>query len=720
MTGTSKALRRFGVAGLSAVVATVGLGTVSVTSASAAAQLGATTKVTLDKHSDSATVGTCNAYTATVDPNSVLTVQITQTLPADGPANATPANNIGFCTPTSPAANDSIGNGPTATPGAPGTNTDVNANTVGNNDGNCYNKTAVTNPNTSATVSCYSQFTDTGVPGDGKIVFGVRSTDAGTMNIDAFGDTNASGTVGVHDAAEPGDSAVKTWVANNPNASTDTITCQPTSASNPAGTKHTFTCTVKDANGVAVSGATNVNFAINSGPDAGVGTTSPGGSGATCSSTGNNDADNPSDVVGSNAAGVATCSYTNNGTPGTDVIQVYLEQNGQSGLQSNGTEPNVTIQKTWVLPSPQTSVLSLDCSPNETQAPTTTNSGNSACQEPLSQSSVTITASVVNGSPAAPVSGVVVQFDQPGTLVHSGQNDVPDTDTESVSPTTCTTDASGKCSVTFTDTTPTEGEIWTVTGRLPRQNAAADTASSQITYHNPAAAEARNIAVTPKTATQTSGGAQAFVAKVTDRFGNGIANFQVNWSESGPGAFRAGTQCTTDSTGSCTIEVTSLSTETGAETVTASLSPGNGKASPTDPTAECNAAAGQAPGGAAETPAPAGNCTDSGQVTWQKATPPPPSKTKITALINCFSPAKHVLKCKVKEAPAKAGLTVVFKRKTASGVHKIGVSVTNSNGVAKITKRHLKRHKIWRVFAHVRSTSTTTGATTGTDRTRIK
>jgi hypothetical protein len=660
---------------------TTGMAAFTATAANAAIA----SSVTLSPDSDTAATGQCNPFTATVAPTGTsITVNIQQAVPSTTLGTLAGAEVIGFCQPLAANADS----GPTTTTAGPGT-AGAHTTPASPNNQSCTNQAV--GPNTADNVSCNTTYTDTN--NDGTIVFGVTSNTAGSMSVNAFGDVNSNGA---QDVNEGGDTSAKTWVTNNPNANTDKVSCTPASASNPAGTAHNFNCTVTDANGNPLAGATNVHFGVASGPDAGA------PANATCGTT--------ADGTNGSTPGQAACTYTNNGQPGHDVINVWLEQNGTPGQQAG--EPSTSITKDWLLPAPTTSVLSLDCSPTETQAASSTNSGNSACQEVTSQKDVTLTASVTNGSPAQPVSGVVVQFAAP---VHSGAADAPDTDTESLSATSCTTDSSGKCSVTFTDTVPTELEVWTITASLPRQGTTADTAQSVITYHDPAPAEARNIAVTPKTASQTSGGVQAFTATVKDRFGNpvgaGTGNaVTVTWSESGPGAFRAGNTCTTGSDGTCTIEVTSLSSETGTETVTATI--------PTS--SQCDDVAGTVNGTPNQSPAPAGNCTDSGQVTWHKAVTPPPAKTKITALINCFSPKKHVLKCKVKEAPAKAGLTVVFKRKTASGVHKIGVSVTNSNGVAKITKKHLKRHKIWRVFAHVRSTSTTTGATTGTDKTRIK
>lgn len=743
MTGTSKAYKRLGVAGLGTVVAFAGL--VPLTEVAAFAAVQPATSVSLSPDTDTAAVGTCNAFTATVAPAdpanpAQITVNIQEAVPAN---TAAKAEAIGFCNPSASAE----GNPTAATvgPGTPGSNTEagVTAAPPATAANSCDNTTGG-NPSAASNVSCNTTYTDTN--GDGKIVFGVASTTPGTMTVNAFGETvNANGA---QDAGEPGDTSTKTWVANS-SANTNKISCTPATASNPAGTTHNFTCTVTDANGVALAGQ-KVGFTVASGPDAGAGYTP-----ATTAAIAQSKNSTNSPLTASNAIcdtatangtagsteGTANCSYDNNGQPGTDNITVWVESNDTSGLQAG--EPTTTITKTWVTAAAAGSQISVSCGQNTTS--TTNGAGgatntSSTCQDPTSDGSVTFTATVTNGVPAQPQSGVLVTW---GITQNNGGNTTPANgtlepagETESLSDTSCLTNSSGQCSVTLTDATPTEGEAITVTGTVKTQTGQSQATGTKV-WHDPSVGEARNIVVDPETQSGVSGGAATLNATVTDRFTNPVKGVQVDWTETGPGAFRSGTTCTTDATGKCSIEVTSLGTETGAETVTGTIhnsastsecaAPADKSqydatgfdASAANVTANANSTNGttfanSAPG------APAGACSDSGTVNWAKQVTPPPAKTKITALINCFSPKKHVLKCKVKEGPAKAGLTVVFKRKTASGVHKIGVSVTNSNGVAKITKRHLKRHKIWRVFAHVRSTSTTTGATTGTDRTRIK
>ena len=704
MTGTSKALARLGVAGLSTVLMTTGLATFGAVAANAAATTA--TSVSLSPDSDTAAVGECNPFTATVNTSASITVNIQEAVAAN--ALGVPAGTvaIGFCQPL--AANPDAG--PTTTTAGPGA-AGAGTNPASPDAAHCDNAALL--PNTAGNVSCNTTYTDTN--GDGKIVFGVDSNTAGSMSVNAFGDINNNGA---QDVNEAGDTSTKTWVANSQTSNTNTVTCTPTSQSNPTGGTAHFTCTVKDSNGNALAGQT-VHFGVSSGPQAG----NP--SNATCGPT-------ASGAGGTTPGQTPDCNYSNTtNTPGHDVINVWLDTNGTPGQQAG--EPNTTITNDWVTAAPTTSKLTVTCSPNPTGTFQDTVADDSTeCQDPLTQTTSTLTATVTNGNPSAPVSGVLVQWDIIFNF-HGGS----DTDTETLSANSCLTDSSGKCSVTLNNPTPTEGEDIGVEATLPRQGAASLFAEGETFWTAPQKRDARNISVAPKTSSQTAGGSQSLEATVIDRFGNPVSGVLVDWTESGPGAFRNQNTCRTDATGKCSVEVASLSPERGDETVTATIDAVDSYGA--NNRLECESAVGfsttdkfdnynpnggtgtNAKGGnnPAQTAPNAGNCSDTATVTWTAAAPPPPTKKKITAHINCFSPRKHVLKCRVTETPAKAGLLVRFKRVTSSGVHSIGTDFTNSNGVAKLTKRHLKSHKLWKVFAHVYATSTTTGDNTEVDRTRI-
>ena len=117
----------------------------------------------------------------------------------------------------------------------------------------------------------------------------------------------------------------------------------------------------------------------------------------------------------------------------------------------------------------------------------------------------------------------------------------------------------------------------------------------------------RNIDLEPETATNPPGTIHAVTATVVDRFGNGVPGVTVTFTETGPGTFRnAGSSVTavTDATGVATAETTTLDTETGDQTITATID-GTGGGN------DCDLAADLPNDGD-----PAGNCTDDVVKTW--------------------------------------------------------------------------------------------------------
>jgi hypothetical protein len=686
MSGPSRSLLRIGVVAVSALA--LGIGAAPVASAAPPPFYPPTgngvTSVQVSPEQDTANVDICNPYMITMTggtPSASVTVEVRQTAQATAVGDTL---TIGFCSPIH-------GNDSSPPPGVMAQPSPDSANSNSTGDG-CETAPS-TAQNTSMTEGCQEPLYDQ--DGDHTIIVGVKSDHPGTMAVHAFTDTNGDGTEQVSEQAF---TAHKTWTAADPASNSNHIACSPQTATNPSGTTHNFDCTVTDNAGQPVAGA-RVNFKVTSGPDAG----QTGRCGTTSDGT-------------SFEPGTSGCQYKNSGPVGHDAITAWIDTT-DNNLQDSG-EPSTTLSKDWVQPAPNGSTLTLTCSPNQT----TTSGDDPTCQEDTSTSSVTITALVQNGTPAQPQADFIVLFDQPQDTSPAGKSDA--SDTESVSPTQCTTDAQGKCSVTFTDSSPSDGEEFTVDASLPRQGQADDTATATIVYHNPTKGEARNIDVTPNSASKEAGGVQTFVAAVSDRFDHPVPGVLVSWTETGPGSFRAGggstATCTTGADGSCSVETTSLQSETGDQEVTGTIDSTNYSGATNQ---ECMAPAnktyvapasstspGDAPG------AQAGNCSDKGSVTWTK-----PVQTQDPDL-NCFSPKRHVLKCKVVSHPRVAGADVTFRKvhKDGSLGRIIAEKTTNSNGVAKFRKAGLKSGKVWRVIAKVHSHAGVKGGLSNKDRTRIK
>jgi hypothetical protein len=105
-----------------------------------------------------------------------------------------------------------------------------------------------------------------------------------------------------------------------------------------------------------------------------------------------------------------------------------------------------------------------------------------------------------------------------------------------------------------------------------------DTASATTT---PAAAQAKTIALTPKTSTVVAGNNKVLTATVTDASGTPVAGVGVTFTENGPGTIQGGTtgtgavstlDATTDANGTASATlVTTTSTTAGSNTVTVAI-----------------------------------------------------------------------------------------------------------------------------------------------------
>jgi hypothetical protein len=123
------------------------------------------------------------------------------------------------------------------------------------------------------------------------------------------------------------------------------------------------------------------------------------------------------------------------------------------------------------------------------------------------------------------------------------------------------------------------------------------------------AGAARTIDAEPETDSNPPATVHEIVATVRDAAGNPVSGVVVTFTETGPGTFRAGGStftATTDANGQARAETTTLATESGDQTITASLPVTGG-------VDECERAAGDPAG------APAGVCSDSVIKTWTEA-----------------------------------------------------------------------------------------------------
>jgi hypothetical protein len=380
----------------------------------------------------------------------------------------------------------------------------------------------------------------------GKITFGVVSATQGVIDVTAFVENNgAAGGNGVPNTGEPSDSSVQTVTAGDATAVT-TVDASPNSETDTTNTTVSFTAKATNSAGQGVSGQT-IYFDVTSGPNA--------AAVAPTACTGTTD-----------QTGTVTCSYAAGSGTGTDTIVVWIDNSTAAaaapGVKDAGDSSD-TITKTFQAPLAAGATVSLTCADNY--------SGNNGggCQVPLGKTTETLTATVKNASGVV-VPGAVVNF----SFVSGNEAATPAEPADSLSPTSCSTNASGQCTTTLTNPVPGQNDSIVVRASVAT---GATTATDDVTvlYRNPVPKEARNIVLTPETATKTVGDVQAFTATVTDRFGNPVQNVQVTFGENGTGRFTTGGSTVaqfTNASGQATVEITSTQGETpGGNTITSTV-----------------------------------------------------------------------------------------------------------------------------------------------------
>ena len=282
-----------------------------------------------------------------------------------------------------------------------------------------------------------------------------------------------------------------------------TLVLSPTTATNPVGTQHCVTATVRDQFGNPVSGVT-ARFSV---PTSGATHASPS-SGAAVTDTN----------------GQATFCYSAS-VPGVDTIHAFADVNANQ-VQDQG-EPFGDATKVWTAGRPATLTL---------EPKTATNTVGT---------SHTITATVTD-SFGNPTPGVTVVFSVTGANPVSG---------------TCKTDVNGKCTFAYLGVRAGTDAIHAFADT--NENGIQDggepfgDATKIWTAGRPA-----KLTLSPSTDTNTVGASHTVTATVTDSFGNPTPGITVQFSVSG--ANQAGGKCTTDINGQCTFAYTGTHAGTDA------------------------------------------------------------------------------------------------------------------------------------------------------------
>jgi hypothetical protein len=403
-----------------------------------------------------------------------------------------------------------------------------------------------------------------------------------------------------------------------------TLQVTPETSDNPIGTTHTLTATLSSA-ADATSGAIEIDFEI-IGPGDTDGGNTPSSPEKECSV----------------AVGSATCSVTiTSSVAGTDTITAWIDHDGNdAAVEADATEGADAGNPTVDEPSGGTDVPGGTAEPDLTDVVVKTwsgagaavldcddASGNDTETNPVTgpSSSETYTCTVIDTAPNpdVPVSGVRIDMEN-----LNGAND-PDNSAAAGTPdgnNACTTGGNGRCNETIaaseSQAGPAEICFWIdedndnvfdpagieIDGGECEENVNApenDDKTDTVTK-TWGGLEPRNIDARPEAATNAPGTVHRVTAVVTDREGNRVSGVTVTFTESGPGAFVGGgstATVTTDDRGRASAEVRTGTSETGTQTITASLPTSGG-------VDECERNAGDPAG------APAGNCSDQVTKTW--------------------------------------------------------------------------------------------------------
>jgi hypothetical protein len=564
MTRTSKALKRLGVAGLAAV--TIGAGVPALVGAAAQAA-GPVTAVTFQSsNSNSGAAGTCLNYTLHAGSGTSNAAGATITVSV---STATPTADITFCT----AAQTGFGDGTVANQPAPS----APSRTVASGG-------AV--PTTGGTSTDTAEFT---TDANGNVTFGVLSNVPATATISTFVDSNGNGT---YDAGElAGPSGTATWTAggapgsNQAQAAVSSLQVTPNPDQAVVGETRNYTVTALDTNNKPVPGV-RVTYDVFGGETQGP---------INCPALTDNN-------------GRTTCSIKYTAVSNSTTARFFVNEtlaNGTSDYQNGEPVKDVAVT-VQAVPTGRT----ISITPSNRNVDYRT-------------ASATYTVTVDNPSTAANsgTNSTLVSFTTSGG---SSDTTVTPECTTATAASASTTGNASQCVITVSDPSAVAGEVITVTGTIRGTTTRAT--ATMTTTNTPQ--DARNIVLSPKTQTVTPGsGIGSLTATVTDVNGSPVPNVFVTFTESGPGRFvnQPGSQFTvqTNAAGKATVEVNSTSSESGDETITATIENNNGF----NGTTQCTAKAGQDAAGNTVTGAKVGNCSDTAVVTYGSASPSPSSSS---------------------------------------------------------------------------------------------
>ncbi|HVV74970.1 MAG TPA: hypothetical protein VHC43_02965 [Mycobacteriales bacterium] len=340
---------------------------------------------------------------------------------------------------------------------------------------------------------------------DGTVKIGVAAGNAGPGSVTATAAGNISGSQPMN------------WSVGGV-AGAAKLLAVPASRTQYTSTVASYTVGVTDSTNNPIEGV-QVNRETTSGPDS----LTP----AACGTT--------------HADGTTTCSVPNGGSPGTDAITFWVDNNapGNHTTGPDSNEPQTTATAVFNA-QPTFTSDALTCV--QQLAGANQGTGVQNCTVPTTQKSVTFAEILKNNG--TPVSGAIVDFTATAAVV--GGQAISAANLPSGS---ATTDVNGIATFTINDPNPAAGDGAIIQAKVGATSAGTSSASWQTPV-------ATALAVTPQLQTVTKGGVVTVTAQVTDQFGAGVSGSEaLNYSVVGRNNGKGGT-VTTGPAGTATISYT--------------------------------------------------------------------------------------------------------------------------------------------------------------------
>jgi hypothetical protein len=441
------------------------------------------------QHSAQIATGGCQLYTADITP--VLTEPVTVTITQDlgqatggllGIGATAPAASLSPCNVAGGSTMSVVSHSETSSGGDP---------ILGLLDPPDYTDTLVLSGSTGQIAAA-----------PGRVVFGVSSTTAGTVNVTA---TTGSLTSGAQ--------ALSVIVGGQ--KAVTALTATPATQAVITGGTATLSVLAQNANGTPIPGAT-IDYVVATGsPDV---TTAP----VACPTTGQ--------------TGTTTCTLKAGATVGTDTVTFFAPQGTGETAPAVG-DPQTSAKVTVATAPPAGSTLTLNCpdelvtDANALVPSCTVTTGNGG------QQSVIFAAHVANSAGAA-LNDIPVQF-----AIVSGPATVTST------PGNVTTNASGNAVFVVAATNPAAGDKITVSATVGDPQAGGlGPAVAAATFQAP---RPTYVTATPVTQQVANGSTVNITGKVLDQFGAGVAGQLLDFSVAGRNT--ASGSVTTGSAGSGAI-----------------------------------------------------------------------------------------------------------------------------------------------------------------------